>query len=95
MNDSVQRTLQVYTNGTDTVVAYDVDDAKAVFAEYLGCTVEDGDVTDTDPFEPVPHNKPITINFTDADPGEPTKQERTAAGWAEHEGRGFLCSTEY
>lgn len=83
---SEQRTLHVFTDGVDSVVAYDADDAAAVWNEHIG------DDYEGDGFEPFPDDKSLTIDRSDEDLGHETK---TCREWADTEGRGFLCSTEY
>jgi hypothetical protein len=78
--------LHVFSDGTDTVVAASLEDALAVWTEHAGEREDD-----MDPFELVPDEKPLTI--TDADDG--TMETKTAGQWADDNGRGFMCSTEW
>lgn len=101
--------LRVFCNGTDKVVAHDEQDAKQALAELIGCSVDDGDVADCDPFELVPSDKVLTISFNDGEcahldltglrreqlGGERFRVATTAADWVRRNGRGMLCSTEF
>jgi len=89
------RGLQVFCNGTDKVVACAPEDAVAVACEFLGTDPGEYRENHPEPFEAVPDAKSITINFVDAEPGEPEKQTATAADWVRQNGRGLLGSTEF
>jgi hypothetical protein len=83
--------MRVWTNSTDTDVADDMADAEAVWVEHNGCTHEEATgATFADEWGPVEPNQVITIR--DDDGG---RESKTAAEWADSNGRGFLCSTEY
>lgn len=102
--------LHCFTNGTDTVVALDIEDARFAMVEYS----EESDVACIRPIE---DDKELSIW---ADDGLCRGEEcpkcghaqsathnghdrtcpigcprKTAAEWARENGRGFLCSTEY
>lgn len=102
--------LHCFTNGTDTVVAHDLDDARLAMAEYS----EGSDVAG---IRPIDDEKDLSI-WTDDGLcyGEECPKcgyarattrnghdrtcpigcpRKTAAEWARENGRGFLCSTEY
>jgi len=88
---AADRKLYVFTNGVDHVVAYDAGDAVIALAvEHWGDI--DGAEYDGGEFTPCDDNALLTINDDDNDEGERTKTMRE---WADTEGRGFLCSTEY
>ena len=83
--------MQVYTNGTDTVVAESIDDVRAVVEAQYGCTME-SEGWSLDEWHRVKDDKPITItNYDD----QGNKLTLTAAEWAARDGRGLLCSTEW
>lgn len=85
--------MKVFTNDTDTVVAEDLADVQRVVEEQYGATFEQEGWT-LDEWAEVPGDEPITIcNVNDRGPDD--KETRTAAAWAEHNGRGLLCSTEW
>lgn len=78
---------KVWTNDTDTVVAASIEDVKAIIVELHGSFEdEEGD------WRTLPDDKPITIHNID---GAGSIATRTAKEWAEVNGRGFLCSTEW
>lgn len=79
-------TLACWTNGIDTVVASDADDARAIVADMLGEHVED-----VSPMRRVEDDKVLTI--LNENTGE--NIAKTAGKWAQRNGRGFLCSTEW
>lgn len=81
--------LKVWSNGTDTVIAKDIEDVREVIEEHSG---EGAWTEDEDYWAVVPGSEKVRINNFDGHDGV---QERTAAEWIEAEGRGFLCSTEY
>jgi hypothetical protein len=74
------------TTCSATFVAFDAEDALAVWCEHTGNKPSDHE----EPFELVPDDKIITI--TDENH---VKGTNTAAGWASKGGRGFLCSTDW
>lgn len=91
----VKRGLHVFCMGdTDYVIAHNVDDAWALLSEQG----YERDEYHEDDLEELPDGGSLAIrvdadgDITD-DSGEPLK--RTHAEWAEREGRGFLCSTEF
>lgn len=85
--------LKIFTNHTDTVVAADLADAQRVVEAFYGVTFEQEGWT-LEEWEEVPGDKSITIcNINDRGPDD--KETRTAAEWAAHSGRCFLCSTEW
>lgn len=102
--------LHCFTNGTDTVVALDIEDARLAMAEYS----EESDVAG---IRPIDDEKDLAIWTDDGlcygeecpkcgfglattrNGHHPTCPigcpRKTAAEWAKENGRGFLCSTEY
>jgi hypothetical protein len=89
--------LHCYTNGTDWVVARDVDDAWNVWCDYKCMTRDEADLNMV--WRQVPDDERIAI-AVDSD-GDIVAYddafdmlERTAAEWAAHEGPGFLCKEE-
>lgn len=90
MKIELKAKLRVFTNHTDTVVATDLADAQRVVEAQYGSTFEQ-EGWSLDDWDEVDENKSIAIRDPD-DGGTTTK---TAAEWAEHSGRCFLCSTEY
>jgi hypothetical protein len=105
----IQR-LHLFTDDTDTVVAYDANDAVEVWKEH---TEDSRDVFDP-PFEQVPDNQIQTISseiydfedmkkhaplFSKISPGKDYDEcpsvSAPAWAWALHDGRCFLCSTEW
>lgn len=87
--------LRVWSNGTDTVVARDIEDAWAVWSEHSGEKREDYD--DGDVWTEVARSIRIWCNangeISDGGDGDEAV-EMTAEQWARKNGRGFLCSTE-
>lgn len=99
--------LHVFFNDTDWVVAADVQDAIAVWEEAVGDTWADyGDADDWRQLGPDDELR-IWYEETDFNPDEQPEGAKivkrdhriaaicTAAAWAAHNGRGFLCSTEW
>lgn len=104
-----ERDLHLYTNDTDTVIAYSIDDAIVLWEESIG---EDyADYEESDPFHQVPDDALFPVWFED-DPGDVSTMEgatvkpgkwlifnfkltATAEAWAKLRGRCYLCSTEY
>lgn len=85
--------FRVFTNHTDTVVASDLADAQRVIEEQYGATFEQEGWT-IDEIDEVPDDRLITIcNLSDG--GLDDRVTKTAAEWAAHMGRCFLCSTEW
>jgi hypothetical protein len=85
--------MKVFTNGYDTVAAESIDDVPGAWASSNGVDFYDegGDLYDWDQ---VDDDKLITIcNVHDG--GADDKETRTAREWAEKDGRGLLCSTEW
>lgn len=89
--------MKLYTDGTDFVIATDLNDARAAWVEHRGGDAEDFDVhewTEADPAEEL-----AIWCDADGDPCEPEEDgaeliAKTHAQWVER-GRGFLCSTEF
>lgn len=81
--------MKVFTNGIDTVVADDLADVERVFEEHTGYRFAHEGMP-LDDWREVPSDKRITIGNLDDGP-----ETRTAVEWAQLEGRGFLCSTEW
>lgn len=84
--------LRVFTNGTDTVAAYDLADTKDLVEATYGTTFE-AEGWSIDDWHEVADDKPITINL-ETDDGI-VKETMLASEWAASEGRSLLCSTEY
>lgn len=84
------RSLRVFTNYTDYIAAYDLDDLQAVWEEHNGCTFADEMMTIED-WDEVPSDETITVRDDD----NQTSTTKTAAAWAAATGRGLICSTEY
>ena len=78
------KSLHVFTDSEESVVAEDITDARAVMLEYAG-----GDVwsDDTIEIEQLPDDKQLTI--VDGDTQEKTTM--SCAEWALSNGRGYLC----
>lgn len=85
INESAVPELGVWTDGTDTVIAYDKLDVWRVLWAHTGSYVE----SDLDAFERLPDDCEKTIT----DDG--TRTTKTCREWIASDGRGFLCSTEY
>lgn len=87
------KTLRMFTDGTDCVIAYDEADATAAWEETIG---DKRDPEFYDPWEVMPDEAEYTLDCTDADPVEGEwHPRRTVAFWIEQFGRGFFASTEY
>jgi len=91
--------LAMFTNGTDTVIARDTDDAWTVWSDHTG---EDrGDYEDEWSWESVPGDEAIKawlesdglIGCPEDDGAELVS--KTVDEWIVHLGRGFAWSTEY
>ena len=85
--------LRVFTNHTDTVVAYDLPDAQLVVEKQYGATFEQEGWT-LDEWDEVDDDKVITIRNLNGN-GWDDVATKTAAEWAAASGRCFLCSTEW
>jgi len=100
--------LHVFTDDYTSVVAYDIEDAAAVYIEWSGCSKED--IEDTS-FVQVPDRENVTISSYPED-FESFKRTRPllskihtdkeipyitapAWAWALQNKRGFLCSYEF
>lgn len=79
--------LQVWFNGTDTVVAYSAEDAFAVWLEHSGERAEDY----ANEFE---RRDFLYLSIVDAS-GDGKTVTKTRDEWIAETGRGFLCSTEF
>lgn len=98
---STLEALRLFTNGTDYVVAKDVDDAWVQWSEHSGEEREDYDGSDGWKWEAMPDNAELGIWCdgegdvceVDEDGGESVT--RTASTWVERAGRGWLASTEH
>lgn len=95
------KVLHVFSDGTDTYVAYDLADAVKAWEEHCR---EVRSPDDWDEFYPLADHDLITIYCEDELPDPmPEGAEEISAGryrafasaWAKANGRGFLCSTEY
>ena len=88
------KTLSMWTNDCDYVIAYSAADADWVCAEGTGFSHADehGELPG-EAWERVPDDKPWTRLF----PDEPGKESitKTAREWCESEGRGYHSCTEY
>ena len=88
--------LALFTDGTEHIVARDLDDAKAIQRETTGI---DRQTQDECEWDQELDDKPIWIWWKDGrascpcDGGE--KLELTAAEWVAKAGRGWLCSSEW
>jgi hypothetical protein len=101
---SLQR-LHVFTDGTDSVVGFDLTDAVDAWTENIGEDREDY----YDEFYPVRDGESIRINIdaydslanqnrplcSKIDMGRVPFISAPAWAWALQNGRGFLCSTEW
>lgn len=85
--------MKVFTNDTDTVVASDLADVQRVIEAQYGSTFEQEGWT-LDEWREIPGDESIMIRNVH-DCGWDDVETRTAAEWAELEGRCFLCSTEW
>lgn len=93
-----EKQLHVFSDEFDRVVAYDVDDAWTVWCEFTGGSRED---YDDNAFAKREDEKALKIWCNAA--GRPCEHgekggapvERTCREWADREGRGFLCSSEF
>jgi hypothetical protein len=100
--------LKVFTNDYEWFVAEDKNDLLIVIEKYWGESMEDmgGDINDWEDLETTELLK-ISCELQDFNPDEyPNDWEiwedgewcyisATAEEWANHNGKGFLCSTEY
>jgi hypothetical protein len=100
--------LQVFTDGVDTYVAYDPDDAVRAWMELTG-EKDRGDYNE--PFEQIPATKILTIGADDnwdefkahrplfskihVRPDYNPTIKAPVWAWVLQNGRGFLCSTEW
>jgi len=80
--------LSVWTNDTDTVIAYDKLDVVRVICDHA--LVFEGNV---DEWRMRELEDVVTISYVDDDPRR--KDSKTCREWIAQHGRGFLCSTEY
>jgi hypothetical protein len=105
----IQR-LHLFTDDTDTFVAYDRADAVEAWKEHYGENERDRSYDD---FEQIPDAERLTIGsepadfeatkktcplFSKIDDGEGKEYPSISApawAWALNNGRGFLCSTEW
>jgi len=78
--------MRVWTNGTDTVIAEDVNDAWLVWEEHTGEQMED--YPDDEWVE-----RTGTLSVWDDDSENDEYEVKDCADWAA-DGRGFLCSNE-
>lgn len=82
--------MKVYTNGTDTIVAADEQDLRAVLVELYG--IEDAAMYHDEGFVACDETETLTI-VNAGDGGVP--RTLTYGDWAATIGRGLLCSTEF
>lgn len=84
--------MKVWKGETDTVVAEDLADVRAVLVDLYG---DSDEVTEmmNDGFLPVSDDTSITIHNVEDVPAN--KLTLTATEWIAREGRGLLCSTEF
>ncbi len=104
----IQR-LHLFADDTDTFVAFDAADAEKTYFEHVGETRQDScGISDMEPYVQIDDDALIKLWFEDEEKSYPlfSKIERpkdrdlffvTAPAWAWvlHNGRGFLCSTEW
>lgn len=83
--------LHLWQFGPDKVVATDEADVRAVMRGIVGEASLNSDYDDDEP-DLIDDDRLITI-FNAYDDGE--KVTKSAREWADENGRGFLCSTEY
>ena len=81
-----EKKLACWTNGVDTAVASDAAEARVIVADMLGDHVED-----VSPMRRIEDDKVLTI--LNENTGESIT--KTAGEWAQSNGRGFLCSSEW
>src|SRR5689334_1907042 len=104
MNEVVDRPLRVFSDGTESYVAYDLEDVLKAYLELVG---EHRDL-DADEFYEVDDEREMVMHFED-EPDEllPVGAvvdhkgdgsywivKAKASAWAVWNGRGFLCTTE-
>ncbi len=93
--------LHVFDIGDDWVVARDLDDAWAVWLEFLGATAADDYSDQREELTQISDTRELTIWVGDSGkPDEPhgegcTLATMLAAEWARQQGRGFLASSNY
>ena len=80
--------LRAYSDGTDTFVAYSLDDVWLLRDELCG-----NDAYEENEFEAIPMERKLKIMDENHDPESAV--EKTVKEWIEFNGRGFLCSTEF
>lgn len=83
--------MKVFTNGIDTVAAESIDDVPGAWASTNGVDFDD-EGNDLDDWDHVPDDTLITIHNVH---GNNEVETRTAREWADKDGRGLLCSTEW
>ena len=101
--------LHLFTDGEDTYVAFDQEDAEKCFYEFIGETRAEctGD-TEIEPYNKIPLFSKVNIWFEDEckkyplfstvekkDKPDRFRVTAPAWAWALFNGRGFLCSTEF
>jgi hypothetical protein len=105
-----EKELHVFSyENTDEVVAYDLEDAVKVEMEWTGCSREDIVFDGENPFTQRPDDSKLDIRDDEYDspftrlPAEAEISQKdgnriitaTCRAWADLNGRGFLCSTEW
>jgi hypothetical protein len=89
VTDHSTRTLGVWSDGTDTVIAYDKFDVIGVIREHAGS------FESVDEFVRRDDDYVLVINHVDMPDGSDGKIALTCREWIAKYGRSFLCSTEY
>lgn len=101
--------LQIYHNGNDWVVGNSPEDAMKIWNEYIGDNWIDDLYGDADDFIGIPQSESFTIAQEDMPEREHNPEFATwskgkrglwritakAQEWADHNGRGWLCSMDY
>jgi len=95
--------LYVFTDGTDTVIATELEDVPAVIAMVTGTTFE-GEMRSLTDWRQIPPEQGISVRleervdiekFAPGVQAESATVRKSARLWACEHGRGLLCSTEY
>jgi effector-binding domain-containing protein len=97
MEEIMSRKLNCFTNGYDTVVAYSMEDAQEVCKEQCNCVEckeQCNCVEDDIEWQEIPDDEVLKIDVNGSYNPEDLVS-KTAKEWAEENGRGYLCCTEY